>query len=85
MSKYIIKSSAACMPSSCKYGPYRRIAVLEVEDGVESVKMISPRARGVKRVVQTWERLYAGKTDRCAFGRAWRYAENLVASLSVQP
>lgn len=32
MSHYIVQSAAACMPSSCK-GRYRRVAVLEVEDG----------------------------------------------------
>jgi hypothetical protein len=82
MSKFIIKSSAACMPSSCKWGPYRRVAVLEVEDGVDSVKMISPRARGVIQVVRTWERLFVGKTDRCAYERALAHARSLVSAMA---
>jgi hypothetical protein len=61
---YIIQTAKACMPSSC-WGSnhYRRVAVLEVEDGVMQVKMISSRARGVRRVVRTWERLFDGKTS----------------------
>lgn len=69
MSHYIVQTAAACMPNSC-WGTYRRVALLEVKDGVESVAMISSRARGVVRVVQTWERLNVGKTERCAYERA---------------
>jgi hypothetical protein len=34
MSKFIVASSAAKMPNKC-WGRYRRVAVLEVEEGVE--------------------------------------------------
>jgi hypothetical protein len=81
MASYIVKCSAAKMPGTC-WGIYRRIAVLEVEDGVESVAMISPRARGCVRVVQTWERLNVGTTDRCAYQRAMVEAEDLADALN---
>jgi hypothetical protein len=82
VSHYIVQTAAACMPSSCKYGPYRRVAVIEVEDGVQRVAMISPRARGAVRVVKTWERLYAGSTDRCAYSVALATASALAADLN---
>lgn len=65
MPNYVVKTAAACMPGSC-WGVYRRVAVLEVEDGLsaEDIKMISPRARGVCRVVETWERRSVGRLAR---------------------
>jgi len=85
--KFIIKTSAACMPGSC-WGQYRRVAVLEVEAGVESVAMISERARGVVRVVETWERRNVGpiakrgERGRCAYSRALMEAEELAEQLN---
>ena len=52
---------------------YRKMAVLEVEPGYgpdRPPKMISPRARGVVRVVDC-ATLHVGTTDRSA-GRVWR-------------
>ena len=72
------------MPASCK-GHYRRCAVLEVDDGIDAVSMISIRARGVRRVVRTWERRHAGKTRRCAFQRALAEARALAAALNAGP
>ena len=86
MSHYIVASSRAKMPTTC-WGRYRRVAVLEVEDGVSSVAMISDRARGCVRVVRTWERLYEGTTERCAYrvalSEAWELAEALNAGEGV--
>jgi len=65
---YIVQHSSAKMPSSCK-GQYRRVAILEVEEGVAQAPMISERAKGVVRVVQTWENLSAKGTNT-AFTRA---------------
>ena len=66
MGKFVIQSAAVRMPSSVK-APYRRIAVLELEEGFEGVPtMISSHARGVKRVVRTWEGLFHGLTRKCA-------------------
>lgn len=79
---YIVKDAAARMPSSC-WGRYRRVAVLEVDEGVTDVKMISDRARGVRRIVQTWERLNVGSTERCAFQVALTKAKALAAELNA--
>jgi len=51
------------------------VAVLEVLAHVNEVKMISDRARGVVRVVETWEARNVGKTDRCAYAIAWNEAQ----------
>ncbi len=77
---YIIKVSSACMPVRC-WGDYVRIGLLEVEPGVTEVSMISERARGVVRVVATWEKLNRGATNRCASARAYAEAERLKAKL----
>ena len=69
----IVMDAAACMPTSC-WGRYRRVAVVIVEcdEGGTPIqpRMISTHARGVIRIVRTWERLNVGITDRCAFARA---------------
>jgi len=78
--KFIVMTSAAKMPQSC-WGQYRRIGVLEIEAG-SSPTMISERARGVVRVVETWEKLNVGKTARCAYQRALAEAEAMAAELN---
>ena len=84
MSRYIVRHACAKMPSSCR-GTYRRVAVLEVEDDCDDSKplMISARARGVVRVVETWEGLNVGKTHRCAFSRALAEANELARRLNA--
>jgi hypothetical protein len=79
----VLTASARC---SAKYGIYRRVAVVEAY-GVSSpdqIKMISSRARGVLRVVKTWERLNVGRTEKCAYRRALNAAEELAAVLNDQ-
>ena len=72
--RYIVMTSAAPMPRSC-WGKYRRVALVELEPGFEGTpRMISPRARGVARIVHTWERLHAGGGERTAYARAMRAA-----------
>jgi len=78
---YIVQKSAAKMPSSCK-GKYVRIAVLEVADGVTHVSMISDRAKGVKRVVRTWEGCHDGKTAKSASHLALAEAHELAFTLN---
>lgn len=82
MSHFIVQDAAAPMPSSCK-GHYRRVAVLEVQDGLLYVSMISPRARGCVRVVATWERLNVGSTERCAYRRALAEAQAMADRLNT--
>ena len=78
---HTILTASAKMPSSC-WGKYARIAVVELEPGFDGrPAMISERARGIKRIVATWERLHVGKTSRCAYSRAMVEAEQLLAAL----
>ena len=79
---YSVVSSAACMPSSC-WGKYRRIAILELTSGDTKPGMISERAKGVKLIVETWEKLNCGLTKRCAFERALGRAIDKARHLSV--
>lgn len=77
MNQFIIKISRANV--ACRFGRYVRIAVMEVEQGT-SPKMISPRAKGVVRVVRIWDRRHDGG-NRSASARALREAEELLQSL----
>jgi hypothetical protein len=77
---FIVQTATAKMPSSCK-GRYRRVAVIEVEPGVTEVAMISPHARGVVRVVETWERQHADGVNT-AYARALTEAKALAEKLT---
>ncbi len=78
---YIVQTAAACMPNSC-WGNYGKVAVLEVDEGVEQVAMISERARGCHRVVSLYDRLNIGKTERGAFQQAIKEAKEEAAILN---
>jgi hypothetical protein len=85
MKYYILKISAAYMPSSC-WGTYARIGLLELDGSGAAPAMISERARGVKRIVKTWEKLHVCRGQcspkrRCAFHRAMLEAEEMLATL----
>ena len=81
-SRYIVKVSAANMPNSC-WGRYVRVGVVELEPGFEGEPtQLSSRAKGVRRVVETWERQHMGSTDRCSAARAIAAAEELAARLN---
>lgn len=81
MTRYIVMTACAKMPSSCK-GTYRRVAVVETDlPGDEIPKMISDRARGVVRIVETWEARNVGKTRRGAYQKALAAAYGLAVSL----
>jgi hypothetical protein len=79
---YIVQTASAKMPSSCK-GQYRRVAVIEVEPGITKIAMISSHARGVVRVVETWERLHA-KGINTAYNRALAEAATMAALLNAK-
>jgi hypothetical protein len=79
---YIIMEASAKMPSSCK-GHYVRIGVVELDDGFEGTpKMLSERAKGVARIVETWESVHKGKGIRDAYSVAIKEARALLDSLS---
>jgi len=52
-----------------QYGPYKHVAIVEIEPGLDAEPtMISERARGVRRVVRDSGGVWAGgKTDRAAW------------------
>ncbi len=81
--RYIIMTASAKMPMSC-WGRYARVAVVETDlpEG-QSPKMISKRARGLIRIVETWERLNVGTTEKCAFQRARTEAQELIWDLEA--
>lgn len=84
MKTFQILTAAAHMPGSC-WGRYGKIAVVEVDSNyTERIKMISPRARGVKAVIEVWDRLNMGTTPRCAFARAMREAQTLLDTLTTE-
>ena len=78
---YIVQTAAAKMPNSC-WGQYRRVAVMEIITGTQPA-MISKRARGVVRVVATWEKCNVGRTERCAYERALSEAYELAHQLNA--
>jgi len=85
MDRYIVMNSRTRMPPSC-WGCYRRVAVVELDDDAlragETPRMISTRARGVRRIIQTWEKLHVGSTERSAFRRALREARAMAQALN---
>jgi hypothetical protein len=86
MNRYIVMTASAHVPASWKwYGTYRRVAVVETDLPAPSVPaMISERARGVVRIVDTWERLNVGKTERDAYSKALFEAGKLAAKLTAE-
>ncbi len=80
--EYIVKHSSAKMPSSCK-GIYRRIGLMKVVKGTNP-SMISERSKGVLELVETWEKLNVGKTEKCAFQRALKEANETADKLNKQ-
>lgn len=81
--RFIIMTAAACMPGTC-WGEYGRIAVVELEPGTtEAPKMISTRARGVRRIVSLEDRLHVGGRYS-AFGLAKARAIDLCDDLNGQ-
>lgn len=84
MSRYIVMTASAKVPSSWKWkSERRRVAVVETDLPAPLMPaMISDRARGVVRIVETWERCHVGKTERSEFSRAYAEAEKLAEKLN---
>ena len=91
--EFIVMERTASMPRSC-WGTYRRIVVVEVLQG-NVPKMISPRARGMVRIIRTWDRCSltrrrgyataeaaAKAGSQCAAAVAWRSATALADALT---
>lgn len=78
---YIVMTSSAKMPSTCR-GRYRNVAVVQT-DGTTVPKMISRRAKGVVDILGFWEKLNVGKTEACAYRRALVEANAVVNRLNA--
>jgi hypothetical protein len=84
----VVMTKAAHMPNSC-WGRYTRVGLVEVDPsklpaGETTPRMLSDRARGVVRVVRTWEKCFDGSSDRCAASRALKAAQKLKAELMAE-
>ena len=81
---YIVMTSSAHMPSSCR-GTYRRVAVVQLDQYFTANNlrpaMISDRAKGVLRVRDLGKHS-VGKTERCAYARTLKEAEALAYALN---
>jgi hypothetical protein len=80
--EFIIIDSSAKMPSTC-WGRYRRIGVLEIEAGAR-VSRIDARPRKVRRIVEIYDRLRYGATERSAYRIALAKAKALVSELEAE-
>lgn len=80
--RFLLMTASAKMPGSCK-GVYRRIAIVETDGTGVKPALISERAKGVKRIVKTWEALNVGKTDRSAYAVALAEATDLCAKMNA--
>jgi hypothetical protein len=80
-SHFIVKVSNAKTPLSC-WGDYCHIAILECEHWQYEPSMISEHALGVIRIVEYWGNLNVGKTEKCAFRRAYSDAEDMCRILN---
>lgn len=78
---YVIAEASARVPSSC-WGRYRRIAVVAVPPHVAFPSAIDERRRDVIEIDMIWERLHVGKTDRDAYTRGYRAAQERCKQLN---
>ena len=76
---YIVMTSSAKMPSTCK-GQYRNVAIVEVEEGYTppSIDKRNKRIYSIRHFgVQ-----FVGKTSRCAYEKTLAYAREEVLELN---
>jgi hypothetical protein len=73
----IMTSSAHVAGKARKFGRYRNVAVVEVEVGKRPA-MISTRARGLVRIVWHSGSRSVGKTDKCQYEIALKYAKEII-------
>ena len=80
---FIVKTSSARMPSNC-WGKYNHVAVLEVSTHVDTVSMISDRARDCESIIAYWSNLNAGTTERCSYQKALKEAQTICNKLNKE-
>lgn len=87
--RYQVLTAGAAMPNSC-WGEYRRVALVECDTDVLDVAgllrpaIIADNGIGVVKIVHTWERLYDGTTERCAYAVALAIAKAEAAARNLR-
>lgn len=77
----VIRVSAATPSINC-FGKYKKVAVMMMESGSPAPRMISNRAKGCKKILWISGFVSVGKTDRCAYAKAIRYATALADAIN---
>jgi len=84
--QFAVISKSAHMPSRC-YGAYRyqHIALVELAPGAraEDVHAISTRDRAVQSIIEDWDRVHVGGTDRSEGVRLIRRLREQAAMLNA--
>jgi len=79
---FVILTATSKIPSSWKWNhKYGKIAVIQT-DGEKRPKQIHPNHSSVVRIVDCWDRLYIGVTDKCQFKRVMKEAQVLCEELN---
>lgn len=78
---FIVQTSIA---AADEFGSKHNIAVLEVEKPLERVSSIRPTARGLRRIVRLWPRVFKGLTKRSAYYRVLAEANALADTLNQE-
>ena len=82
----IVVTKSASMPSSCK-GHYRKVYVVDLSPDAAALGYIPPQVRqGGKHIISIVRDLgphNVGKTDRCAFARAVKEAEQIASEYNT--
>lgn len=78
--KYVVVTSAACMPNNC-WGRYGKVAVIRRRSDVMPSIIVDSKNFDI---IEVWDRLNIGSTDRCAFERAKARALRLAEELNAR-
>ena len=78
MKTYTLLTAGAKMPSSCM-GIYKRIGIVEHDENHTPTQI---RDTKKQRIIETWEKLSVGKTERCAFQIALKDAQKKLEKLN---
>lgn len=80
--QFIVMTARAKMPSSCKFGRYCKVAVVETNSGA-TPKQIHPNHKSVRRIIWVRDRLFAGKTAQCAYQLALAEAHRIADEMQT--
>ena len=79
---HIVMVSRACMPKFPGYYNYYRVAVVQTVSG-RTPKQINPRHKStIYQIVRTWENVYKGSSEGCAYALAMKEANKVAEELN---